>query len=386
MFPNDRSLAAEVLSGETPTQVNPAIAPQSNGMLGGIMPMLVQYMSAAGQDIGAGKPLGANVNAATQKNLAAQSQAKMLQKILAGGGKITMDGQKFNISGHPDLLKEGGAATGGSPTGTGASTGTGSVAGETTNAPQTAASVMGQILQGNTTLNPPSSPLGNINANDLVGLTPENISAALALKQHQDKLTQESINSQFDNILKLSQAAKLIDDDKKTAEIRNYEYGVRSGFKGSFEEWENIKNSADWKNYLRVKSEGTFKGSFMDYQKELATAKGTHINLNPERIELEKEKLKLSGQEYFGKGSYLKDLKEHKNSKEYRSQAVQFDDPGEKAKFEAEDTVRFIEQGISARQGKIVGVEWADKDQKTIKWTVKWPSGDTETITHAVRN
>lgn len=380
MFPNDRSLAAEALTGESP-----ASAPQGNGMLQGMMPMLVQYLSAAGQDIGAGKPIGANVNAATQKNLAAQSQAKLLQKILAGGGKISMDGQKFNITGHPDLLKEGGAMGGGSPAGTGASTAPGSSPEATTNAPQTGTSIMSQILQGNTTPNPTASPLGGINANDLVGLTPENISGALAAKFTQDKIIQEQINSQYDNRLKQAQVDNLTSGGKDTADIKNYQYAVKSGFKGTFEEWKNAAETASIKEYQFAVSQGYAK-SYPEWKIEIAKAGGTHINLNDEKVELEKAKGKLAGQLYFGKGEHLKELATHKNSKEYRMKAFQFDKPEERAKFEAEDTVKFMESQITGKKGTITSVKWGDKDQKTMVWTVKWPSGDTETISHAIRN
>jgi len=44
--------------------------------------LLLQYLSGAGADIAAGNPIGANVNAITQQNIAAQSQAATNQKTM----------------------------------------------------------------------------------------------------------------------------------------------------------------------------------------------------------------------------------------------------------------------------------------------------------------
>lgn len=359
-------------------------AQDTNGMLQGIMPMLVQYMSAAGADIGAGKPLGANVNAATKQNLAAQSQAKILQKILAGGGKISVDKNKFNISGEPGMLKEGGVFGGGEATGTGASTGAGSAAGESSNVPQTGTSFMSQLLQGNINPNPPASPLGNINANDLVGLTPENISGALALKQHQDKLTQESINSRFDNLLKLSQASKLMDDDKKTAEIRNYEYAVKSGFKGSFDDWSNVKDSTDWKNYLKVKSEGIFKGSFFDYQKELANAKSTKISVgeSAEKAAAVADATEnVKHKKYFESPEFTAGVDKHIASDAVQDKLIKSGPPGnlKRNKAEAAEKIEYIKSKISAK-GDIVDMSLQGR---TIVFKVKWNDGTTGEVRYA---
>lgn len=378
MFPNDRSLAAEALTGET-SQVNPAIAPQGNGMLGGIMPMLVQYLSAAGQDIGAGKPIGANVNAATQKNLAAQSQAKMLQKILAGGGKISMDGQKFNITGHPDLLKEGGLVNDQpEQLGIGASTGNSSAANETTNAPQTGTSLMSQILQGNTSPNPTASPLGNITANDLVGLTPENISGALALKQRQDAITQESINSQFDNLYKLAQAQNVAGNTRDTAEIKNYQYAVKNGFKGTFEEWKNVTDTATQKDYEYAVKQG-YKGSYHDWRLEIARAAGTNINIG-DKVSQAEAMQDVKDRRYFSdpKGGLSKDIEDYMASMPVMMQTARYK-VGTKEHNRASATIRenYFKKKLADAGGEIVSGKVVGKDSV---WTVRWRDGKTSEV------
>ena len=71
-------------------------------------PLFLQYLSAAGQDISAGGPIGQNVGRVTEQNIAARSQAKLqnqyltaLGKMLSGdipeGGKVTMDNKGLKI-------------------------------------------------------------------------------------------------------------------------------------------------------------------------------------------------------------------------------------------------------------------------------------------------
>jgi hypothetical protein len=247
---------------------------------------------------------------------------------------------------------------------------------------------MAQNLSGNTVVNPPSSPLGDINANDLVGLTPENISGALAMKFTQDKITQESVNSQFDNALKSAQTSRLMEPtrEKTTAEIENYQYAVRGGYKGTFEDWKNAAETTTIKDYeFAVK--GGYKGSYPEWRMELAKMGGTHINIG-EKVEEKKAMNKLEGQLYFGKGEHVKELAARKKSEDYQNTMfrLKMQDPVKADSFESEDTVKFIEDRITSMGGKLVENTVFDEDGKTMVWTVKWPSGDTEKIRYKIKD
>ena len=63
-----------------------------------------QYLSGAGQDISAGQPIGQNVNRVTQQNISAKSFSEMLKKILGGGSKLSLDKDKYSLSGPSDSL------------------------------------------------------------------------------------------------------------------------------------------------------------------------------------------------------------------------------------------------------------------------------------------
>ncbi len=61
------------------------------------MNLLAQYLSAAGLDLLSGKPIGQNVAAVTQQQVAARSYANLLKQLLAGGGKMTVDKDNLRI-------------------------------------------------------------------------------------------------------------------------------------------------------------------------------------------------------------------------------------------------------------------------------------------------
>ena len=60
------------------------------------------------------------------------------------------------------------------------------------------------------------------------------------------------------------------------------------------------------------------------------------------------------------------------------------DDPAKAKDIEARARAEFIEDKITAGNGKILGRRWAE-DGKTAIWKVKWDSGDVEEIRHAVK-
>ena len=66
--------------------------------------LLLQYLSGAGASLSQGQQIAPAINQITQENITAQSYAGLLQKILGGGGKMTLDKDKFSLSGTPDLL------------------------------------------------------------------------------------------------------------------------------------------------------------------------------------------------------------------------------------------------------------------------------------------
>ena len=350
-------------------------------------PLLLQYVSALGGSMGGTVAKG--LDKTNQQNISAQNYMKMLQKMMAGGAKVGMDADNTTIKmptrdAHTIMGVQGDDIAGQA----GGFGNDRSFAGGGTSAtpqPTSVNNTIASILGGN--VNPKPSPLGNFSASDLAGLTPQDISAALTGKFTQEKINQEGVNSQFDNAYKLAQINRLMEPtkEKTTAEIENYQYAVRGGYKGTFEEWKSVKDTTNQNDYRMARNDG-YSGTFMEFLREKGEWGKTTINIG-EKLDEKKAMNKLEGQLYFGKGDHIKELAVRKKSEDYQNTMfrLKMQDPEKAAAFESEDTVKFIEGRITGMGGKINKVAW-DKDGKTMVWTVRWPSGDTEVIRHGIRD
>ena len=69
------------------------------------MQLLMDMMAGGSQALLKGDPMISGVNPITQQSIQSQSYAGLLQQILGGGGKMTMDKDKFSLSGKPELLQ-----------------------------------------------------------------------------------------------------------------------------------------------------------------------------------------------------------------------------------------------------------------------------------------
>lgn len=329
-----------------------------------------QYLSAAGEDIASGGPIGTNVNAVTQQNIRAQSMMGLLQKMLGGefaeGAKMTSDakGTKFEIPSSAlkrdrrstDLAMEGSKLPGGSGT------------------------------DWTKVGNPFASSQSGISGADLAGLTTGDISQALQFKFAQDELGRKKLSDIVDMIYKgslmdyygaMSERART-PKDERTAAVKNYEYAQEQGYKGSFAEFEKDSKTTHQKDY-KAAVEGGYEGSFHDWMLEMAKAGAIQIG---EIVSREKAKAELKGQTYFKNPDWTGDLSKHLSSDDVQNEIFQSDTP---ELTRTRETVKFIENKIIAGGGSIENVEWAE-DGQTMIWTVKWSSGDVEEIRYGVRS
>ena len=209
--------------------------------------LFLQYLSAAGSDIAAGRPISQNVNAVTQQNIQTQNFNKLLTAMLRDGAspdrmsKVTFDGDSLNYK--VDLKGERDKRT---------------------------ASGEGERATS-------QSPF-NVSGGDLAGLTPEMISQALKFKMDQEAVERQKINDIVNNIYKSAltkqalHAANAPYTDTRTSDIKNYEYAVKQGFDGTLKDWKTT-DTADWKDYQKAKGEG-YEGNFYKWQKEMAALSG----------------------------------------------------------------------------------------------------------------
>jgi hypothetical protein len=167
--------------------------------------LLLQYLSAAGQDISSGQPISTNVNQVTQQNIASQNFNKLLNLMLGASVtpdnpmKVSTDGNKFKFDLDMSGIEGGGLS--------GANLGEGNI--------REAIALMGAGNQTPTTQPQPQpqpqpstrpstpNPLASLSGADLAGLTPEMISQALQFKIGAEQMGQQEYNDYINNLYKM---------------------------------------------------------------------------------------------------------------------------------------------------------------------------------------
>ena len=368
--------------------------------------MFLQYLAAAGQDIGSGNAIGTNVNQATQQNISAQNYMKILQKMLGGqvpeGGKMVTDskGMKLDI---PHTALSGGFLTDDM-----------SMTPDQSLAPAASPAPASQPKGGIDFTNPFASSQSEISPSDLAGLTTQDISGALsgamsveAMKQKKvtdvaDMMYKQKMMSYYDSLIDKNKAGEPLDQpfpievpgiggvsirqwNALTKDQQEYAGYV---FKAKQLGDEDIMNEREFKlleptereNFLRAAMDDP---DLMRAARGLARSGATRISLG-EKLEEVKAKAGLKGQTYFKDPKWTNDLDKHISSEDVQNELFQLEEGDVKDTKKAEYKVEFIENKITAGGGSVQDVKW-DDDGTTMIWTVKWPSGDVEEIRYAVR-
>lgn len=337
--------------------------------------MFLQYLAAAGQDIGSGNAIGTNVNQSTQQNIAAQSQAKLqdkyiklLQQMLSGqvpeGGKIVTDskGMKLDIP-H--------SALGGNFF---------SNEDLASMKPRLDLELSPQPQRGISPANPFDSSQLEISPSDLAGLNPQDIGRALEGAMGVESLKQRKFSDVIDAMYKKSLMDKYRSEDKdreRTAAIKNYEYAVQQGYKGNFADWEKDTKTTHQKDYDAAK-EGGYRGSFHEWLLDVNRASAPSIRIG-EKVDTALALSKISGEKYFNDPRWIDDIDKYLNSTNVRMNWFGAED---EVQEKAATVAKYVENKIAAGGGEIVEVP--DWDGKTITWKVKWPSGNIEELRYAV--
>ena len=361
--------------------------------------LFLQYLSGAGADIASGQPIGQNVNAITQQNIAAQNMMGLLAKMLKGevpeGGKITIDnkGTKIQVPNNQSVQQP---STGGLQSDV-----------------SIGQSKLEDFAKLSTFLRPSSGQLENISPGDLAGLSTSDISQALQGALSVKDFGRKRVNDVIDSLYK----QKLIDyyntligdktpsitipgtdikltrkeflnwyktasKDERTAAIKNYEYALKHGFEGSFEQFLDRAKTTHQKDYeYYVEQErkmGREPKPFNNWMLDVAKAGGLSIG---EIVSRKKALADVAGQLYFKDPKWINDLDRHMKSESVQNKIFTAEDEQLET---ASEIVRFIENKIKAGGGRIEDVELSE-DGRTMTWTVKWPSGDKEVIKHDIR-
>lgn len=269
----------------------------ANGSLEGLTDLLnnrllLQYLSAAGQDLLSGQPIGSNVNAATQQNIQARSYVDLLRNMLSSGGKMSMDKDNITIKAPTQSLQ----GPGGVPAGSTGATNPGALnqqssgsfpsVGGSVRKPAQSVDILTDLLMGGGSPNPTSSPLDNIDYADLAGLTTQDISQALQFKFADKSFKHRKMEDLYNNIYRMhliqqSQRAANQQDRvqalNELKELRMWEEQLRRSplevpgmGRISFESWEKMPTNVKAYSYyaFNAKQAGEKVMSFNDFQQQ----------------------------------------------------------------------------------------------------------------------
>jgi hypothetical protein len=261
--------------------------------------LMLQYISGAGSAIGGPGSFADSLNKMTQQNIAAQSMhktnqsyIKMLRDMLGKGGKINLDKDNISIKAPANMFGEGGG-TGGPGGGvdhrmmTGLLEGSGPGGGvdpragispmQPTAIPQQYADPgIEPVGEVRNVLNPSPSPLG-VNAADLAGLTPENVSQAMSGAISASELERRTINDVSASALSSARTRRLDAGTRAlTPSIKLPGTDIMVTEQSFVDMWKAAtkdQRSSALKAYDRTKSEG-YKGNLDTWMHSLAKASG----------------------------------------------------------------------------------------------------------------
>jgi hypothetical protein len=362
--------------------------------------LLLQYLSAGGQDLLSGQPFGANVNQVTQQNISAQNMMKLMQQILGGGGKISMDKDKMKIDAPSSAFSapqgvQQGMGPGGFTGPTASSTGESNlVPDQRQKKGMNQLELMGMMSMlggGGGGFPNPSNGLSGVAAADLAGLSPENITQALQIKMMRDELDEKKRANALANQVALSKLQQT--DPLDQPFLSGYTVRQFNALPSDYKEYELAKMQSaqlgdeefmsfrEWKNMDRT-DRLKFLEELVNHPDERVRGLAkelygpTKISIG-ETIAKKKALSEIAGQLYFNDPEWIDDVAKHLKDK--TQQIVLADDEDLQRKV---SSATYIESKIVAGKGKILDVRRTD-DERGIVWKVLWPSGDTEEIKYA---
>ncbi len=350
--------------------------------------LFLSYLSSAGSSISQGKSIAPGINQITQQHIQTKNYTNLLKKLLAkqsggennlspehintisktlaGGGKVSIDNKNFNLTGPTHLL------------GTGKDNSANQVSQlpdtqSTPVAPTTPTTQPTQTTQSNT------NPFANLGPGDLAGLTPAMISNALSQSTNINQTTPTYSVPGLDAKLTRAEYIKAKSTQpKKTNEIKNYEYAVNQGFKGSSIDFKNAAETTHMKDYKAAVKDGGYTGDFNSWLYDMAKAGA--INLG-DIVARKSATSDISAQKYFTSPTGLsKDIDKYMNSNEVQNKLFQITDPKKLKIATSQEKENYIVSKITASGGKI---QSSRLDGTTFVWDVEWPDGKTSEVRHA---
>ncbi len=304
-------------------------------------PTFQSFMSRAGSGIaGPNDPFTSALDPLNQQLIGAKNMKELLSKIMAGGGKMNLDKDKFSLNAPSSVLSDmfaGGQGT--KDLSIAPAPAPSATIGPTLLGPATTpdVGVSPEVPAGDFRKNPfnPSPSPPDVRNVDLAGLTPGDVAGAFGLGLTADQIRQAGIAETSKARLREAQITKALRPEKDTAAVETYKFAQRQGFKGSIKEFKT-QTTGHKKDYDEAKA-GGYKGSFNDWM--LAMAQAGAINLG-EFTARKEAAVDVKQRAYFTSADFSSDVDKAVLAR--RSEYEASDDPAKaksKIRFEEMDKV-----------------------------------------------
>jgi len=376
------------------------------GMLeGAASPMGIMALATASEMVNPNDPNWGPGNAFAMNMANRKSGFSMLQQLLAGNDKVTIDSQKgtFNATGRTENMFEAlggslGGSVGGSADKTNQLPGPG-YGGQkpytppaNTVTPKGPRGSVGLGTEYDLRSNPSSSPLGDLTFSDLAGLSPQemigfmNLHLAMETAEREDIVRRQNADTaRINSLLQTSKFYNELSQQDRTAATKNYEYAVGQGYRGTFDEFHKESKTTHQKDYNSAVA-GGYEGTFHEWMLEMAKTGAAQFNFGETAAKAKagaEGRAEAERKTYFtSPGGLSKDLSKYMESEGVADTLfkMSLDNPNNIPMLKSRLAEQFIDGKIEAVGGKIVDKKL---DGKTFVWTVQWPDGTTTEVRHA---
>ena len=376
--------------------------------------LFLQYLSGAGSALQQGQPVAPALDKITNQSISAQNYAKLLSKLLGSDeSKGTFSNKGLNLTIPASELKSG-AFLGDNPLGNPLSTTSTQTQALTSSSSPAPSPSINPNQMG--VVNPfAGSPLRNISASDLAGLTTQDLSTILSGALSVEQLKQKKVSDVIDSMYKQAQISKMEKGDSldqafpvdvpgvgkvthrqwSTMPDKEKQYALfvnmakQLGDKDimSKEEYESYVDSLKPNERTRFLKDLLKDPKLMQAEKSLRQAGATNISLDTKLTE-KKAMSDVETRNYFAKGEHITDLNKHMEKADFANvpgKAGSAEYIANVANAKANEGINFIKSKILAGGGTLAAPTRFEKDGKTMVWTVKWPDGEVKEIRAGVR-
>lgn len=270
-------------------------------------PDVLYALAGLGTALGKDNPFAVGAGGLTMGMIKNDQYKALLEHILGAGGKLTMDGQKFSVSGPSSLINQGQNAAPGD---------------QTFKQPEQPA--QSNLSGGLGILNPSHGSL-DLSGLSLASLSPQEITEALKLGLLKEEISRKAIGDLYqsrywEELIKEKQAERerklMTVPDTRPGSVREYEYAKSDP---GFEKWLKEKSASGDPTSFREYERAMKDPEYMKFLKEIAEARRPSLGEVGGKTAVQEEARRMVRDKLYPSSEELaQDIDKYISSKEYR--------------------------------------------------------------------